>query len=214
MITDDGVGTNTISLTGTDAASFEVDGTELFLAAGTVLDYETKDQLQRYGKRRRQQRAGSTPVTVDYTLSITDTSEVVISTVNFIHEISLDDTHQSSAPDAFDVAVGDLNSDGHPDVMFGDDVSQDNAAGNRVYLHSGSTDFYGYQTKIINQTDQILPGTKNVALGDFDADGDLDGVSGSHLYINDGAAFFTVIDAPGDITDTDSIVVGDIDGDT
>ena len=43
VITDDGEGDNAISLTGTDAASFTVVGTELFLAAGTSLDYETKN---------------------------------------------------------------------------------------------------------------------------------------------------------------------------
>jgi len=43
VITDDGQGTNTLALTGTDAASFViVNGDELHLAAGTSLDYETK----------------------------------------------------------------------------------------------------------------------------------------------------------------------------
>ena len=39
-ITDDGEGTNNLTLTGDDAALFEIDGTELFLKAGTVLDFE------------------------------------------------------------------------------------------------------------------------------------------------------------------------------
>ena len=53
VITDDALGSNVISLSGTDAASFEVVGTELFLAAGTALDFETKSQLQRHGERAR-----------------------------------------------------------------------------------------------------------------------------------------------------------------
>lgn len=45
-IGDDGQGTNTLSLTGEDAALFEFDGTTaLYLKAGTVLDYETIQQL-------------------------------------------------------------------------------------------------------------------------------------------------------------------------
>ncbi|MFN6500828.1 MAG: SdiA-regulated domain-containing protein [Nostoc sp. DedQUE01] len=41
-ITDDGLGTNNLTVTGTDANFFEVDSTGLYIKAGTVLDYETK----------------------------------------------------------------------------------------------------------------------------------------------------------------------------
>ena len=41
-ITDDGIGTNTLTLTGADAAAFEVDVNGLYIKAGTVLDFETK----------------------------------------------------------------------------------------------------------------------------------------------------------------------------
>jgi Ca2+-binding RTX toxin-like protein len=39
-VTDDGEGSNELTVSGDDAALFEIDGTELFLKAGTVLDYE------------------------------------------------------------------------------------------------------------------------------------------------------------------------------
>ena len=43
VITDDALGTNTLSLSGADAALFEmVGGTELHLKAGTTLDFETQ----------------------------------------------------------------------------------------------------------------------------------------------------------------------------
>jgi len=42
VVTDDGLGTNSLSLTGTDAAFFEITGSSLYLKAGSVLDYETK----------------------------------------------------------------------------------------------------------------------------------------------------------------------------
>jgi ELWxxDGT repeat protein len=42
VVTDDGHGTNSLALTGADAAVFEIVGTELFLKAGTKLDFETK----------------------------------------------------------------------------------------------------------------------------------------------------------------------------
>jgi len=43
-IVDDGLGTNTISVSGPDAAFFQADATGLYLKAGTVLDYETKNR--------------------------------------------------------------------------------------------------------------------------------------------------------------------------
>ena len=72
FITDDGLGTNVLSVSGADAASFEITGGALYLKAGTVLDYETKtnytltvsvDDLS----------VGTTPdATNTYTLAVTD----------------------------------------------------------------------------------------------------------------------------------------------
>lgn len=45
-VTDDVFGTNTLRLTGADAASFEIVGTDLFLRAGVALDFEIKNSLQ------------------------------------------------------------------------------------------------------------------------------------------------------------------------
>ncbi len=42
FITDDGLGNNVLTVTGPDAASFEVDFTGLYLTAGVSLDFETK----------------------------------------------------------------------------------------------------------------------------------------------------------------------------
>ncbi len=44
-IQDDGLGTNTLSLTGADASMFEISGSDLRLKAGAVLDYETNATL-------------------------------------------------------------------------------------------------------------------------------------------------------------------------
>ncbi len=46
VVTDDSLGTNVLSLSGADAALFEIVGTELRLKAGTVLDFETKPTLE------------------------------------------------------------------------------------------------------------------------------------------------------------------------
>ena len=44
-IADDALGTNNLSLSGDDAAMFEIDGSELFLVAGASLDFETNPAL-------------------------------------------------------------------------------------------------------------------------------------------------------------------------
>ena len=45
VITDDALGVNNLSLSGADAALFEIVGSELYLKAGTILDYETNPVL-------------------------------------------------------------------------------------------------------------------------------------------------------------------------
>jgi uncharacterized protein YjiK/2',3'-cyclic-nucleotide 2'-phosphodiesterase (5'-nucleotidase family) len=77
-VVDDGlVCNNTLSLSGPDASSLEIIGTELFLKAGTVLDFETKTSYT-VTINVDDASLGSTPdATLNYTLSVTD---VVIET--------------------------------------------------------------------------------------------------------------------------------------
>src|SRR5690349_2089563 len=42
VVVEDALGTNILGLTGADAAFFEIEGTSLYLKAGTVLNYEAK----------------------------------------------------------------------------------------------------------------------------------------------------------------------------
>jgi uncharacterized protein YjiK len=84
-VTDDGLGTNTLGITGTDASFFEITGNALFLKAGTVLNFLTKPsytitvQVDDTG-------VGATPdATLNYTLAITaaptGTGNLIISEV-------------------------------------------------------------------------------------------------------------------------------------
>ena len=75
VIADDAYGTNVITLSGADAASFEVDGTELFVKTGVVLNYEQKATYTVTVRVSDASVAGSTPVTVGYTLSLIDVDE-------------------------------------------------------------------------------------------------------------------------------------------
>jgi Domain of unknown function (DUF4114) len=74
---DDGLGTNLFSLTGTDAASFEITGTSLFLKAGTVLNPATKASLGINVNVDDATVGTKTPdATKPFTLAVTDTTVV------------------------------------------------------------------------------------------------------------------------------------------
>ena len=73
VVTDDALtGSNAISLFGPDAAHFEVAGTELFLVAGTTLDFEMKPSFEVNVAVRDPKIKGSTGVSTAFTLAIED----------------------------------------------------------------------------------------------------------------------------------------------
>lgn len=81
VVTDDALGSETITLTGADAASFEVDGLALYLKSGVVLDFETKASYAVTVGVADATLTGSTPVTVAYTLTVTDVNEITVLTI-------------------------------------------------------------------------------------------------------------------------------------
>jgi uncharacterized protein YjiK len=70
-VTDDGQGTNNLSVSGTDAASFEIVGTSLFLKAGTSLSHASKATLS-VTVAVDDPTVGATPdATTTFTLNVT-----------------------------------------------------------------------------------------------------------------------------------------------
>ncbi|MFN9692343.1 MAG: Calx-beta domain-containing protein [Synechococcaceae cyanobacterium] len=90
-ISDDALGSNSISLLGADAAAFEVDGSALYLKAGTSLDYETKTTYAVTVSVSDTTLSGSTPVSTGYSLAISDVNEaptaLVLSATTFNENI-------------------------------------------------------------------------------------------------------------------------------
>lgn len=84
VITDDASGSNTISLSGADAASFEVSGNALFLKAGTALNFETKASYAVTVSASDPSLSGSSPVAASFKLSISDVNEVPGTTVETV----------------------------------------------------------------------------------------------------------------------------------
>lgn len=75
IISDDALGTNTLSLTGADASSFEVSGTELFLRAGVTLDFESKTSYNVTVNVNDPTVGGNPDATTPFTLAVTDITE-------------------------------------------------------------------------------------------------------------------------------------------
>ena len=78
-VTDDALGSNTLALTGADAAAFEIVGTELFLKAGAVLDFESKVSYS-VAVTVDDPTVGATPdaSSTNYTLAVANVSGVTI----------------------------------------------------------------------------------------------------------------------------------------
>ncbi|WPJ97916.1 lamin tail domain-containing protein [Coraliomargarita algicola] len=72
VIVDDGLGSNEFTITGADAAYFEIDGFELFLKAGTVLDFESKESYTVTIEVVDSSLGGHPDVSTSYTLEVGD----------------------------------------------------------------------------------------------------------------------------------------------
>jgi hypothetical protein len=104
-ITDDAVGSEVLSVTGSDSSFFEIVGTSLYLKAGVVLDYETQASYSVTIQAADPELPSSTPVTVAYGLVLTnvyETPQVVLS-----NELATlrEDASTSSRRKVADVAV-------------------------------------------------------------------------------------------------------------
>ena len=88
VISDDALGSNTISLSGADAARFEVIGSGLFLKAGTTLDFESKSDYVVTVTASDTSLSGSVPVSAAYRLVVRDVPETPGSSV-VTHAVSI-----------------------------------------------------------------------------------------------------------------------------
>ena len=71
VITDDTLGSNTLALSGADAAHFEVVGTALYLRAGTALDTDVQSSYAVTVLASDSSLSGSTPITTELNLEVT-----------------------------------------------------------------------------------------------------------------------------------------------
>lgn len=72
LVTDDGLGTNLLSVSGADAASFEVDVTGLYITAGVILDFETKASYSVTVGVDDASLGGNPDASAPFTITVTD----------------------------------------------------------------------------------------------------------------------------------------------
>ncbi|MFO7630176.1 MAG: hypothetical protein R6W06_11825, partial [Prochlorococcaceae cyanobacterium] len=75
LISDDGLGSNQISLSGADAAFFKLQGLELVLQAGVALDFESKSSYSVNVEVRDSSLPGSAAVSTSYQLAVLNLEE-------------------------------------------------------------------------------------------------------------------------------------------
>jgi hypothetical protein len=116
-IADDGLGTNTLTLSGVDAISFEIQGNSLYLKAGEVLDFETKSSFGVAVTASDASVVGSNPVFAGYTLDVTDINELKNNCPNDRFKLDADG---DGMPDAIETALGFKSNVKDNDVFTND----------------------------------------------------------------------------------------------
>jgi hypothetical protein len=139
-ITDDALGTNTIALSGTDAASFEVEGTVLYLKAGTTLDFETQSSYA-VTIEVDDTAVGSSPdLSQNFTLTVTDVNEAPTALALENTTTSLaENTDTTSRIQVADIAITDDALGTNTIALSGTDAASFEVEGTVLYLKANTT---------------------------------------------------------------------------
>jgi len=88
VLTDDGIGQNSFSVSGADAVFFEADATGLYVKAGTLLDFETKTSYSVTVNVDDASVGTSPDASADYVLNITDVANENSAASIYISEVA------------------------------------------------------------------------------------------------------------------------------
>ena len=138
VVTDDALGTNDLSLAGADAALFEIVGLELFLKAGTVLDFETNPSLDVTIEVDDAAVGGTPDDTAPLSIDITDVNEPpVVSLINTTASLA-EDTDTNAALKVADIVVTDDGLGTNDLSLAGADAALFEIVGLELFLKAGT----------------------------------------------------------------------------
>ena len=139
VITDDASGSNTISLSGADAASFEVSGNALFLKAGTALNFEAKASYAITVSASDPSLPGSTPVTAAFSLTVSDLNEApsALTLANTVSSLA-ENSSTARRIKVADIVITDDASGSNTISLSGADAASFEVSGNALFLKAGT----------------------------------------------------------------------------
>lgn len=164
VVTDDALGTSTLSLSGTNptATNFVIAGTELFLRSGTVLDFESDPTLTVTVEVSDASLGPAGVNTVDYTLSVNDVNEVPnLSLTNIVTSID-EDADVGSSTRVANIVIDDDALGTNSLVLRGADRDDFEIVGNELHLKAGVSLDHETQAKLdvrVNVNDFTVGGT-------------------------------------------------------
>lgn len=232
IISDDALGTNALSLSGTDANSFEIVGSELYLKSGIALDHEFKSTFEVTVEVDDSSVGVDPDHSIQYQLDITDSNDRPTLDVNqtiTVNEgstvvidntlLSTSDEDVSDGPNSLVYTMtqapvyGVLLVNDHPAISF----TQDDIDNGRVsYRHDGSeTTFDQINLQVTDGSSPPLVTTMNIVI---DPVNDLP-VAQDHVHaINEdtvltGDTSIAAVDSEGDVL-TYQLVSGPSNADT
>jgi len=146
VISDDALGSNSITLSGADAGSFEVSGTELFLKAGTALNFEAKASYAIIVSASDSALPGSTPVSAAFNLAVSDVNEppTAVALTNTTASLA-ENTPTSSRIKLADIAINDDALGTNAISLLGADAAAFEVEDTVLYLKAGTS--LNYESK-------------------------------------------------------------------
>ncbi len=161
VINDDGLGTNHLSLSGSDAANFEIVGTELRLRVGTMLDFESRPFFDVTVEIDDTTVGGNPDDTALHTLTIDDTNEApAVALANLVTHLP-ENTDTTSSIRVADIVISDDALGTNNLSLSGTDAAKFEIAGTELRLRAGTTLDFETQTSfdVTVEVDDVAVGT-------------------------------------------------------
>ena len=139
VVTDDGLGTNGLTLSGSDAAMFEIVGRSSYLKAGTALDYETNPVLDVIVAVDDPAVGTSPDATAALTIAVTNVNEPpAVSLANKATTLR-ENASTASRIRVADIVVTDDGQGTNGLALSGSDAAMFEIVGPQLYLKAGAT---------------------------------------------------------------------------